>query len=72
MRTRTPGVVPVTVRVMSPDQGLLIATSKVTVRSTAVSGIGYVLTIGAAGFLVAWWFRHWRRTRRERQAAVSA
>jgi hypothetical protein len=70
--TRTPGVVPVTVRVMSPDQGLLIATSKVTVRSTAVSGIGYVLTIGAAGFLVAWWFRHWRRTRRERQAAVSA
>jgi hypothetical protein len=44
----------------------------VTVRSTAVSGIGYVLTIGAAGFLVAWWFRHWRRTRRERQAAVTA
>jgi hypothetical protein len=69
--TRGPGVVPVTVRVMSPDQGLLIATSKVTVRSTAVSGIGYVLTIGAAGFLVIWWFQHWRRTRRERQAALS-
>jgi hypothetical protein len=69
--TRSPGVVPVTVRVMSPDQGLLIATSKVTVRSTAVSGIGYVLTIGAAGFLIAWWFRHWRRARRERQAAPS-
>jgi hypothetical protein len=68
--TRSPGVVPVTVRVMSPDSGLLIATSKVTVRSTAVSGIGYVLTVGAAGFLVVWWFRHWRRTRREGKPAA--
>jgi hypothetical protein len=68
VHTRSPGVVPVTVQVLSPDELLLVATSKVTVRSTAVSGIGYVLTIGAAGFLVIWWFRHWRRTRRTRQA----
>jgi hypothetical protein len=70
VHTRSPGVIPVTVRVTSPDGGLLVTTSRVTVRSTAVSGIGYVLTIGAAGFLVVWWFRHWRRARRERRLAA--
>jgi hypothetical protein len=70
VRTRSPGVIPVTVRITSPDGGLLVATSRVTVRSTAVSGIGYVLSIGAALFLVVWWFRHWRRVLRERRAAT--
>jgi hypothetical protein len=71
VRTRSPGVIPVTVRVTSPDGGLLVDVSRVTVRSTAVSGLGYVLSIGAALFLVVWWFRHWRRTRRERHAAAT-
>jgi len=34
------------------------------VRSTAVSGVGLVLSIGAGLFLVVWWARHWHRTRR--------
>ena len=35
-----------------------------TVRSTAVSGVGLVLSVGAGLFLMVWWARHWRRTRR--------
>jgi hypothetical protein len=58
-------VSPVTIQVTSPDGGLLVTSSRVTVRSTAVSGIGYVLSVGAGLFLVIWWFRHWRRARRE-------
>ena len=68
VHTRSPGVSPVTVRVTSPDGGLLVTTSRVTVRSTAVSGIGYVLSVGAALFLLVWWFRHWRRARSEKHA----
>jgi hypothetical protein len=71
VKTLSPGVIPVTVRVTSPDGGLLFTSSRVTVRSTAVSGLGYVLSIGAALFLVVWWFRHWRRARRARHAAVT-
>ena len=70
VRTRSPGVSPVTVRVTSPDGGLLVTTSRVTVRSTAVSGIGYVLSVGAVLFLVVWWFRHWRRARHEKHATA--
>jgi hypothetical protein len=58
--------------VSSRDGGLLVATSRVTVRSTAVAGIGYVLTVGAAAFLVVWWASHWRRARRERREDVTA
>ena len=38
--------------------------SRYTVRSTAVSGAGLVLSVGAGVFLIVWWARHWHRTRR--------
>jgi hypothetical protein len=36
------------------------------VRSTAISGVGFLLSIGAGLFLAIWWARHWRSTRRSR------
>ena len=33
------------------------------VRSTAVSRVGILLTVGALVFLAAWWSRHWYRNR---------
>lgn len=68
VRTRSPGDSPLDIRVVSPDGGLVIASTRLTVRSTAVSGIGTVLTVGAAAFLVLWWIRHWRRARRAKRA----
>jgi hypothetical protein len=43
---------------------LLIGNTKFTVRSTATSGVGLLLSAGAALFLVLWWARHILRGRR--------
>ena len=40
-------------------------------QSTAVSGVGVVLSVGAALFLMVWWARHWRRTRRSRKLVAT-
>ncbi|HWJ60696.1 MAG TPA: DUF6049 family protein [Acidimicrobiales bacterium] len=69
VETRAAGDTPVRITVRSPDDGVILAESQYTIRSTAVSGVGLVLTGGAALFLAVWWGRHWRRTRAERRAA---
>ena len=65
VRARASGAFPLDVRVTSPDEGIAIATGRVQVRSTAVSGVGLVLSIGAGVFLLVWWGRHLRRGRRQ-------
>jgi hypothetical protein len=72
VHTRTSGDTPVQVKVWTPDGSTEIAASRITVRSTAVSGVGLVLTIGAGAFLVVWWLSHWRRSRKRRGDAASA
>ncbi|MGZ4674910.1 MAG: DUF6049 family protein [Acidimicrobiia bacterium] len=61
---RASGTFPVLITVSSPDGGLDLQRSRYTVRSSAVSGVGLFLTLGAALFLAVWWFVHWRRNRR--------
>lgn len=63
VRTRASGSFPFTVEVTSPDGRVALATTQYRVRSTAVSGVGLVLSIGAGLFLVVWWARHWRASR---------
>jgi hypothetical protein len=64
VRARTSGAFPLDVEITSPDGGLRLAELDYSVRSTAVSGVGVVLSAGAALFLLVWWARHWHRTRR--------
>jgi hypothetical protein len=71
VKTRTAGDTPVRITVRSPDDGVILAESQYTIRSTAVSGVGIVLTVGAALFLAVWWGRHWRRSRAERLRAAA-
>ncbi|WP_421117982.1 DUF6049 family protein [Aquihabitans daechungensis] len=66
VKTRTAGDTPVRITVRSPDDGVILSESQYTIRSTAVSGVGIVLTVGAALFLAVWWGRHWRRARKAR------
>ncbi|MFO7278843.1 MAG: DUF6049 family protein [Thermoanaerobacterales bacterium] len=66
VRTRTSGAFTMAVTVTSPDGTVVLDTSTFDVRSTAISGVGLVLSIGAALFLAVWWARHWRSTRRSR------
>lgn len=64
VRTRTSGAFPIQVEVTSPDGQVSLASTRYSVRSTAVSGVGVVLSAGAGLFLVIWWARHWREARR--------
>lgn len=64
VRARTSGAFPLQIDVTTPDGQRRLAMSRYTVRSTAVSGAGLVLSLGAGVFLVVWWARHWHRTRR--------
>lgn len=49
-----------------------LAKGKLRVRSYALSGLGVVLSIVAGLVLATWWWRHARRTRRERRLAARA
>lgn len=61
---RASGSFPLDVEVTTPDGRRQLTATRFTVQSTAVSGVGIVLSVGAGLFLVAWWASHWRRTRR--------
>lgn len=66
LRSRVPGDTPLRVRVTTPDGAVLLSEGTYSVRSTAVSGVGLVLTVGAGMFLAVWWGRHIWRNRRPR------
>ena len=62
--SRSSGSFPLTLSITSVDGRVLIERSRVTVRSSIVSGFGIALTVAAALFLIGWWVTHWRRSRR--------
>ncbi len=69
IHTRVPGDAPIDITVRTPDGVVALDQVEYTVRSTAISGVGFVLSIGAAAFLLLWWARHWTRDRRRRAGA---
>lgn len=66
VHTRAPGDATIAVTVRTTDGVVTIDEVDYTVRSTAVPGIGIVLSAGAVAFLLVWWVRHWLRDRRAR------
>lgn len=66
VRVRTSGAFTMDVEVTSPDQSIVLDTSTFDIRSTAISGVGLVLSVGAGLFLAVWWGRNWRSARRSR------
>ncbi len=61
--TRGPGSFSLVVRLTTPT-GLPLSSVRYTLRSTAVAGLGKVLTIGALLVLAGWWIRSTLSTRR--------
>ena len=57
------------VRVTSPDGVLDLATGSVDVRSTAISGLGLIVSLVSLSILLSWWARTILRVRRNRRAA---
>ncbi len=64
VEARTSGDLPLEVTFASPDGRLVIASGRLTVRSTATSLVGVVITALALLVLLGWWARTWRRGRR--------
>lgn len=72
VRTRASGAFRLDLDVRSPDGTLPIARNELTVRSTAISGLGLLLSIAAGVFLALWWARHFRKVRRNRLLVSTA
>jgi hypothetical protein len=66
VRTRTSGAFPLNITLTTPDGSFILDETTFDIRSTAVSGVGLVLSLGAGLFLLVWWTRHWHSSRRER------
>lgn len=64
--TRASGAFLLGVAVTSVDGALVLTSSRIDIRSTAISGWGLVLSVGAGLFLLLWWVRHFRTARRAR------
>jgi hypothetical protein len=64
---RSSGAFPVRVSLESPAGGLTVGSRRFTVRSTAASNVGLVLSVGAGLFLFIWWVRNIRHGRRARR-----
>jgi hypothetical protein len=67
VRARASGDSPLGLTLSAPDGHLVIGHARITVRSTAFSGVGIVLLVGAGLFLAIWWLRHAIATRRLRR-----
>lgn len=69
VRARASGAFPLEMRLESPDGRTVFVDSRYTIRSTAVSGLGVVLSATAVVVLGAWWVRTARRARAAHRAA---
>jgi hypothetical protein len=63
VRARASAAFPLRAVLRTPAGAPELARAQFTVVSTAVPGVGIVLSVGAGLVLVWWWVRHWRRTR---------
>jgi Family of unknown function (DUF6049) len=68
---RSNGVFPVTIEVVTPAGNPLGAPVEFTARVNNLTGLGRVVTVGAALVLISWWFSYYRRKRRN-QVDLSA
>jgi hypothetical protein len=71
VETRASGAFTLEATVASPDGIIELTTTEYKVRSTALSGVGVVLSVGAGLILLVWWARHFRKLRRNRALVTS-
>ncbi len=63
VEARATGSVPTFVTVTTPDGAVTLDSRQLNVRSTAISGVGLFLSLGALAVLILWWGRSWWRGR---------
>jgi len=67
LEARSLGFSPLQVRIMTPDRSEQLAATSFGVRSTAVPGLGLLLSATALFFLLVWWVRSIATTRAHRK-----
>ena len=73
VEAKTNGTFKVTAALLTPDGDTLLGPpDAITVRSTALSGLGILVTIGAALVLAVWWLQNYRSRRRQKRGAAAA
>ena len=63
VQTQGSGAIPLRILLKTPDGRVILEQSRLTIRSTNVSGVGIGLSVGALLFLLIWWRRHHKRRR---------
>ena len=69
VEARSLGVSPLDVTVWTPDGELALAETRFEIRSTAVPGLGLLVSLSAVGLLGLWWLLDHRRRRRAASGA---
>jgi len=72
VKARSSGDLPLHAVFTSPNGRLVFAQRVLTVRSTATSVVGIVITVLALAVLLTWWGRTWWAGRRRRQRLRAA
>lgn len=67
VRVLASGAFPLDIEIRSADGSVRLKEARYDIRSTAVSGVGVVLSVGAIIFLALWWVRNWRATTRSKR-----
>ena len=70
LEARSLGVSPLEVSMWTPDGSTMLASTQFEIRSTAIPGLGLLVTGGAVLLLLGWWIVDARARRRETAAAV--
>ena len=70
VETLASGDARITVTIVSPGGHLELGSGTIDIRSTAISGLGLVISLVALAVLAAWWIRTIVRVRRHRGAAT--
>lgn len=65
VEARSLGVSPLEVSVWTPDGSVALAEARFEIRSTAVPGLGLLVSLSALTLLGLWWFLDHRRRRRD-------
>lgn len=72
VEARALGDSPLEISVTVPGTDQVVAASRIRIRSTAVPGLGLVLSGAAVAFLIGWWIVSAGRTKQDQRTTVAA
>lgn len=72
VETNSLGLSPLSIEIWTADGRTQLSATQYRVRSTAIPGLGFLLSGTALGFLIIWWIMSINRARRERSEAEEA